>query len=767
MPIRSGTKLGSYEVVAQIGAGGMGEVYRAHDTKLKRDVAIKVLTQQFARDADHVSRFNREAELLASLNHPNLAAIYTLGEYEGQPFIVMELLEGQTLKSKIESERLPAAKIIELAIQIADALDTAHTRGVVHRDIKPANIHVTASGQAKILDFGIAKLVARSDAANAMTSAPTAGSDDHLTSPGMTVGTVSYMSPEQIRGEEVDARSDLFSAGLVLYEMATGRQAFSGNTSGIVLEAILNRAPIAPIQINPALPQDLQRIIDRLIEKDRRLRYQSAADLRADLERMKRESDSGRRPAPPPPEKKSIVVLPFADISATRDNEYFADGLTDEIITDLSQIQTLRVISRNSSMQLKGSNHDLKSIAQDLKVQFVLEGTVRKAGESLRVTAQLIDARSDEHLWADKYSGKLEDVFDIQEQISRKIVDALKMKLSFQEERKLSERPVPNIHVFESYHRARHELYKFTEEGLDNALLLIKNALAIAGDNELLYTAMGTVYWQYVNAAIRPDDIYLDKAEECARKVFQLNPESAGGHQVLGLVHYHRGRRKEAIRTLKRALAIEPNNLLVLGELCRMNFMAGQVAESRAFNAQVIALDPLTPINRLEDLVVDLFAGSPERKLDAAIEFLRLNPEFVMLRVVCVLGLINEGRMQEAQTLAASSPPEKTPTISGRQCAFIEHALSGRRAEALTSVSEQLKAAARRGEYWSLVMADCYALIDENGQALDWLANAIDCGYINYPYLSQYNKILVKLHGDPRFDSLMQRAKYEWEHFDV
>jgi serine/threonine protein kinase len=758
--------LGIYEVVEQIGAGGMGEVYRARDTKLKRDVAVKVLTRESAGEADHISRFNREAELLASLSHPNLAAVYSLGEYEGQPFIVMELLEGQTLRQSIETERMPASKIVELAIQIASALDSAHSRGVVHRDIKPANIHITTSGQAKILDFGIAKLVAE-PADVARTYAPTVGGEA-LTRAGMAIGTMAYMSPEQIRGEELDARTDLFSFGLVLYEMATGRQAFSGSTSGVILEAILNRTPPAPAQINPSLPQELQRIIEKLLEKERRLRYQSAADLRGDLERLKRESDSGQKIAmAASTEKKSIVVLPFADISATRDNEYFADGLTDEIITDLSQIQTLRVISRNSSMQLKSSNRDLKSIAQDLKVQYVLEGTVRKAGENLRVTAQLIDALTDEHLWADKYSGKLEDVFDIQEQISRKIVDALKMKLSSQEDRRLAERPVTNIHAFECYHRARAELYKFTEEGLDNALRLIQTGLSIVGDNELLYAALGTVYWQYVNAAIRADQTYLDKAEECARKAFRLNSDSAAGHQVLGLVQYHRGQRAEAVRTLKRALAIEPNNVFVLGELCRIYFHSGKIAAARSIDAQIRALDPLTPIMQVEGLVIEFYAGSPEWKIETVLQYIQINTEFVMLRVLCALAMIQEGRTEEARILVSEAPDEKTPTISGRQCLFIRHALSGNRADALACVSDSLKAAARHVEYWSWVMAECYMLIDEHEQALDWLATAIDRGFINYPFLSQYDKGLTKLHGDPRFEALMQKAKSEFDRFEM
>ncbi|HWW85986.1 MAG TPA: serine/threonine-protein kinase, partial [Vicinamibacterales bacterium] len=348
MSLASGVRLGPYEILTLVGAGGMGEVYRAHDTKLKRDVAVKVLPGKFARDTEHASRFAREAELLASLNHPNLAAIYTIDEHQGQPFIVMELLKGRTLKETIGAQSLSNGRILELAIQIVDGLDAAHSQGVIHRDIKPENIYVTEGGQAKILDFGLAKLMPTGGVPAAMTGAPTG-----LTEPGAVIGTVSYMSPEQVRGEAVDARTDLFSFGMVLYELTTGHQAFSGSVPGVVCDAILNRSPVPPLQLNPDVPPELQRIIVKLLEKDPRLRYQSAADLRADLQRLKRESDSGSR-APRTPtggeEKKSIVVLPFGDVSATRDREYFADGLTDEIITDLSQLHRLRVISRNSSM---------------------------------------------------------------------------------------------------------------------------------------------------------------------------------------------------------------------------------------------------------------------------------------------------------------------------------------------------------------------------------------------------------------------------------
>ena len=511
--------LSHYRILGKIGEGGMGVVYRALDTKLEREVALKVLRAEMAADPERFMRFEREARALASLNHPNIGAIHEIDEAGGVAFIAMELIHGETLRERIAGRPLPLETTLDLALQIADALDTAHTRGIVHRDIKPPNILVTCAGRIKMLDFGLAKLTrSGEDSGDGVSRLDTVGaSNRHLTTPGTTMGTIAYMSPEQVRGEEIDARSDLFSFGAVLYEMATGRCAFSANTSGLTFDAILNREPLQADEVNSEIPVRVLEIIDRALEKDRLLRYQSAADLRADLTRVKRDTDSGRVAAEPglrrfrrspgarieketgsrtrrsvaaisltllalaiaaiaylgrpaAPDIDSIAVLPFEYAGSAPDGTYLSDGITEALINGLSKVPDLRVVPRSLVFPYKGKPLDPKRVGRDLKVGAVVTGRVTQHGGELTVTAELIDVATVAQIWGDQYTRPAGGIVGVPEQIARDISVGLRLRLTPDVEQRIARRYTENPDAFTHYVKSLQQVRRGTRAEFGQAI---------------------------------------------------------------------------------------------------------------------------------------------------------------------------------------------------------------------------------------------------------------------------------------------------------
>ncbi len=513
-----GRTISHYRVLEKLGGGGMGIVYKAEDIRLGRFVCLKFLPEKLSKDHPAVERFQREARAASSLNHPHICTIYDVDEFEDQSFIVMEFLEGQTLKHRIEGRPLHIDRVPEYGHQMADALEAAHAKAIIHRDIKPANIFLTERGQIKLLDFGLAKLLPERKGIGSLTYAGTVFNnttqDAHLTSTGVSMGTVAYMSPEQVRGEELDERTDLFSLGLVLYEMSTGRQAFVGNTSGVLFEAILNRTPVRAVRLNPAISPQLEQIINKALEKDRMLRYRTAADLSADLLRLKRDTDSARAfqvttaaPSAQPAKRPwihfvwavvlglalvlfglnigglrdrvlhgttqgrvdSIAVLPFANVSNDPKTEYLSDGITESLINSLSQLPNLSVTARNTVFRYKGQSSDPQKLGRDLGVRAILTGRLIQTGDELMISVSLEDVHESRQIWGEQYNRKLSNLVSVQQEIAADIYGRLRPKLEGEGRKLLAKRPTENVEAYQLYLQGLFYWNKWTEADFKKA----------------------------------------------------------------------------------------------------------------------------------------------------------------------------------------------------------------------------------------------------------------------------------------------------------
>ena len=758
MTLRTGDRLGPYEIVAPLGAGGMGEVYRARDTRLGRDVAIKVLPAEFASDPDRLRRFEQEARATGQLNHPNILTVFDIGRHEGAPYIVTELLEGETLQERLRPGGLPLRKAVEIAIEIARGLAAAHDKGIIHRDLKPANLFVTIDGRVKILDFGIAKLAAPRSAHESAETAPVPGA----TEAGTALGTVGYISPEQLRGQPVDHRTDVFSFGCVLYEMLSGRRAFAGETTADTIAAVLGKNP-APLGVG--VPSALQGIVRRCLEKLPEDRFSSAHDLVLALNAVSETLLTGQAPSEPP--AKSIVVLPFENLSPDPENAFFADGLTEELIADLSKVRVLRVISRTSAMLLKGSKKDVPTIARELNVRYVLEGSVRRAGNSLRITAQLIDAANDAHLWAEKYGGTLDDVFAIQEKVSRSIVDALKLTLTADEKHRLAARMIPDVKAFDLYLQARREAYHLmTEEALDHAVRLTRQALDIVGPNALLYSLLAEIEFIYHDQGIHHGEESLRSGESWAKRALELAPETAPAFQALGSIQARRGDMVQAIHNLRRA-----NELQTSGEtLCFLAWRCsevGQMAEARRCAADAVSVDPLLWFCQWSHAWVALLDGDFATALGRWRDAIASGGEAPIKTFFLAVIAAYAGRLDEACPLFAQFADAELGGMSTLSSAL--GALFRRDTKAAAGLLEGqvIRDYATRDKEMSWWVAAGCSHCGWTEEALHWLANAIDLGFVNHRFLSTIDPFLAALRGEPRFQALMERARERQRAFEI
>jgi serine/threonine protein kinase/tetratricopeptide (TPR) repeat protein len=791
-----GEVVSHYRVVEKIGSGGMGVVYRAEDSRLGRSVALKFLPAEFLRDPHALERFKREARAASALDHPNICTIHDIGEHQGQPFIVMQLLKGETLKERIAGGPLKMDFVLDLSIQIAEALAAAHARGIVHRDIKPANIFVTNDGVAKILDFGIA--IESSPRSGSLSEVPTSKNDD-LMGAGAAVGTVAYMSPEQARGEDIDLRSDLFSFGAVMYETATGRPVFSGQTTAVIFDSILRRTPAPPFQLNPKVPLKLNEIITRALEKDKNLRYQTATDLKADLQRAKRDSSeahavvTGWEPHARSGARRgravifgfaalaavlfmvlrislnyvrttgqvidSIAVLPFVNMGGNPDSDYLSDGLTETLIDSLSELPNLKVMSHSAVFRYKGKATDAKTAGTELRVRAVLTGRVTQRGDSLSVDAELVKVEDNTAMWGEQYNRKLADALAVQNDIASRISEKLRLKLSNDQKTRIAKRQTDNPEAYQLYLKGRFYAAKFITAEMNKGFDYFNQAIALDPNYALAYAGLAYYYNLTDDWLMAPSDA-MPKAREAARKAIELDDNLAEAHVELGSVYaFYDFDWAAAEHEFRRALDLSPNYAPSPEYFAWYLMTVGRKDESLSQIRRAEQLDPLSS----EILSVSGLFLYFSRRYDEALTELKkcidVDPNSWTGYLFLSQVYQQQGRFPEAMEALqhASRIVGDSNAIPTAELAHA-YAASGRKAEA-RRILDELSDRSKRGVVSKYALGTAYAALGDKNEALSRLEQAYSERSATLDFVN-VDPELDSLRSEPRFQDLVRRMNF-------
>jgi serine/threonine protein kinase/predicted Zn-dependent protease len=789
------TFAGRYQVIEELGHGGMGKVYKVFDTDIKEKIALKLLRAEIALDKETVERFSNELKLARQISHRNVCRMFDLGKAEGTTFITMEFVAGEDLKKLIrKTGQLRAGRAVTIARQISEGLAEAHRLGVIHRDLKPQNIMVDEDGNARIMDFGIA----RSLKAKGITGA------------GVMIGTPEYMSPEQVEGNEVDRRSDIYSLGIILYEMVTGRVPFEGDTPFTIGVKHMSERPRDPREINPQLPEELSRLTLRCLEKDKEKRYQSAEELHSELNALEEEIPASERAVPKRKPTKSreiaagkgtlrwkkgilygaavavlalivygglhlftggsevidsIAVLPFENVNADPNTDYLCDGITETIINKLLQLSGFKtVINRTSVFTYKGKAVDPKKVGQELGVKAVLLTRMVRLGDRLTISPTLVRTRDNSQLWGERYDRKFEDILSIEENIATSIVQALQLKLTKRDQQKISERPIDNAAAYECYLRATFEIWRYRTDSLDRAVKDLQDALDITGPNALLYSAMAEAYAQYVNIGAKQED-YLEKAEEYVKKALALDPDFPKANVVLGYLNWYTNLH-EAIRCFKKALAGNPNELYALRGLVTLYDEVGKPSAALPLVKRYQETDPLNPDNYLLRGDFYFSGGQFSLALDEFRKWYQSDPSNPAKEFYYVLMLAHNRAFDEAFSIIDQSAKTTPDNAATKSELLLKYGLQKDRGKAFQLLTPDFQKTCQRDLEWSYYVAEAFALLDEKKEALDWLENAVNRGFINYPFINKLDSFLVNIRGEERFKKLMERVKYEWERFE-